>query len=302
MFLRFIIGFSVSFLLPLSAYADECSNWTKQAQQAYANQQVQALQNLHNKIESSQCLAMDKTYIALNLSRLMYSNMAKNNIDGLARIDGLNAILDVMPTFWPALVDLGDDESAKGISADYDEVSAYYDRALAAINNTNITPDHFAPDSNVIQNLYAKADTAMLAATAYVPISHGGASSFKTRGINHRGKNVPIHFDFGRKTLSGSDKRHAKRLYRALSNQGSPNITLIGHTDPVGTPPRNRVLSQKRAKTVKQFLKKQGYSGNISTKGEGEDKPLADPHSKPLRHYGKKRWHRMLRRVEVRTQ
>ena len=286
-------------LLSFSVYADECSDWTKQAQQAYANQQLQTLQNLHSKISSSQCLAMDKNYVALNLSRLMYSDMANNNISGQAKIDGLNAILDIMPSFWPALVDLGDDEAEKGIDTDYDQVSAYYDRALAAINNTEITPDEIAPDATTIQNLYAKADTAMLAATSYVASDSRGASAFKTRGINPHSRNIPIHFDYNSKTLANSDRKYAKRLYRALVNQGSPSVTLIGHTDPVGGDHYNLVLSKQRANTVKRFLKNKGYSGRITTQGKGESQPLKDPHSNPLKHYGKKRWYRMLRRVEV---
>jgi outer membrane protein OmpA-like peptidoglycan-associated protein len=84
-----------------------------------------------------------------------------------------------------------------------------------------------------------------------------------------------------------------------LHKKGDPNIHLIGHTDPVGADGSNLLLSKGRAATVRKYLEKRGYKGNIVSTGKGERNPLYDPRGNAIRHYGKKRWYRMLRRVEI---
>lgn len=55
------------------------------------------------------------------------------------------------------------------------------------------------------------------------------------------------------------------------------DVTIIGHTDSRGSAAFNKVLSQKRATSVKNDLVKRGVEASrIDTLGEGEDKPVAD--------------------------
>ena len=86
-----------------------------------------------------------------------------------------------------------------------------------------------------------------------------------------------------------------------MLKQNSPDIHLIGHTDPKGNAEKNRKLSEQRANTVKQFLIEKKYKGTIKVTGEGESQALKSQYSKPLAHYGQARWYRMLRRVEIKT-
>lgn len=54
-------------------------------------------------------------------------------------------------------------------------------------------------------------------------------------------------------------------------------LTLSGHTDNQGDPQKNRVLSEKRAKAVAQYLIKKGVKPeNIITEWFGDTKPIAD--------------------------
>ncbi|MFW2476780.1 MAG: OmpA family protein, partial [Sediminibacterium sp.] len=54
------------------------------------------------------------------------------------------------------------------------------------------------------------------------------------------------------------------------------NLTLIGHTDNVGSDAVNMILSRKRAESVKQYLVDQGAkSSKIEALGRGETEPAS---------------------------
>jgi outer membrane protein OmpA-like peptidoglycan-associated protein len=60
--------------------------------------------------------------------------------------------------------------------------------------------------------------------------------------------------------------------------KGSPELSVYvdGHTDDVGTPARNRVLAQDRARSVVAALTAAGIDpGRLTARGFGSDKPLA---------------------------
>jgi len=337
MFLRFFTGLLLVTLSTSLLSEDQCSNWKQAAYKAYKNyetnidpeQNKKRLQNLHKKMQKSACIAMDKHYISLHLSRLLYEEIRASesrraaDIDALkkqieklnvvqqeqrrylkalshlrqAGIAALESILAIEPTFWPILVDLGDYHDAQKA---FEHANSYYNRALDAINNVKLTPEALMPDPTIIQELYAKADNSRAATQGYLHL-FSRSGGYKTRGINPTSRTIPIHFDSGTSALEGADKKYAIALYKALRQQGSPNIDLIGHTDPKGNADMNLTLSKQRARTVARFLKKQGYSGQITATGKGEAQPLSSPRTQPLKHYGKARWYRMLRRVEIKT-
>ena len=54
-------------------------------------------------------------------------------------------------------------------------------------------------------------------------------------------------------------------------------ITVIGHTDNVGTDAANQKLSLRRANAVKQYLATHGIdAAKIKTNGRGKTSPVAD--------------------------
>ncbi|MDR3236267.1 MAG: OmpA family protein [Prevotellaceae bacterium] len=58
-------------------------------------------------------------------------------------------------------------------------------------------------------------------------------------------------------------------------------LTIHGHTDNVGKPESNRVLSEKRAKAVKNYLIDKGVEFvRVSTQGFGDSKPLVSNNTK----------------------
>lgn len=79
---------------------------------------------------------------------------------------------------------------------------------------------------------------------------------------------------------------------KVKASPGHESITVVGHTDSVGTEAYNQGLSERRAKSAAKFLESQGLD-SITTKGMGESQPVADNKTKAGRAKN--------RRVEITT-
>jgi outer membrane protein OmpA-like peptidoglycan-associated protein len=83
--------------------------------------------------------------------------------------------------------------------------------------------------------------------------------------------------------VSGSDKI-APESYSALNgvvailrNNATIKLVIEGHTDDVGKPAANLILSQKRAEAVKNYLVQKGLEANrLEAIGYGQERPVAD--------------------------
>ncbi len=90
-------------------------------------------------------------------------------------------------------------------------------------------------------------------------------------------KDVHINFEFGSATISQSSAATLQDIYSSTVTAEGLKIGVYGHTDNVGNPESNRVLSESRAQAVKAFLVKKGIPSNrIEVQGYGEDQPIAD--------------------------
>jgi outer membrane protein OmpA-like peptidoglycan-associated protein len=87
-----------------------------------------------------------------------------------------------------------------------------------------------------------------------------------------------IMFDFNSTELSAESKESLKTFATVLEDLGSnADITILGHTDNVGTAEANEKVSQKRADAVKKELKKNGMDANhLYAQGLSFNKPVAD--------------------------
>jgi OmpA-OmpF porin, OOP family len=81
-------------------------------------------------------------------------------------------------------------------------------------------------------------------------------------------------FDFDKSTLSANGKKVLQDYAASLKNMKSiSTVTLVGHTDGMGSVEYNMGLGQRRADAVKAYLVSQGISPNLiqaSSKGKSE--------------------------------
>ena len=109
---------------------------------------------------------------------------------------------------------------------------------------------------------------------------------------------LAIHFNFNSDVLTSKGRNQAQQLAKALlsGKLQNKNISLIGHTDSIGTAKYNMGLSQRRALSVQNFLVSYNasLSSRLSAVGKGETELLSSGTSD----YD----HQLNRRVEIQTQ
>ncbi|MDQ2696246.1 MAG: OmpA family protein [Pseudomonadota bacterium] len=90
------------------------------------------------------------------------------------------------------------------------------------------------------------------------------------------------HFDFDSAQLKPAGKAELDRLAQGLRDAAAvSNISVVGHTDSIGTDAYNQSLSERRAASVREYLVSVGVpSGVIQTQGMGESQPVA-PNTTP---------------------
>lgn len=107
---------------------------------------------------------------------------------------------------------------------------------------------------------------------------------------------VNDEFDFDKSTLKPDMKVALDDVAsRVQASPGDEQLTVVGHTDSVGSEEYNMGLGQRRADATADYLIGKGISaGNISTKSMGESQPVADN--------GTAAGRKKNRRVEIMTQ
>lgn len=87
-------------------------------------------------------------------------------------------------------------------------------------------------------------------------------------------------FGFDSYTLSTETRKNLDNLAEVLQEYDETDILIEGHTDATGTDAYNRKLSQQRAESVANYLKKENVKGRrIRTVGYGEEQPIASNES-----------------------
>lgn len=93
-----------------------------------------------------------------------------------------------------------------------------------------------------------------------------------------------IRFAFDKSTLRPEDKEVLSRIAGILSTLKGYQIYVYGYTDDIGTRDYNQKLSERRAKSVYDYLVQNGLDPDImTTKGFGEADPLVAGNSPKAR-------------------
>lgn len=84
----------------------------------------------------------------------------------------------------------------------------------------------------------------------------------------------PIYFDFNSYFIREDAAKELDKIFSVLTENPTINIELRSHTDIRGKKSYNKWLSERRAKSSKDYLIKKGISSSrLRSKGMGEDKP-----------------------------
>jgi outer membrane protein OmpA-like peptidoglycan-associated protein len=86
-----------------------------------------------------------------------------------------------------------------------------------------------------------------------------------------------VFFETNKFDLKTKSKVELDKLVGFLTKNNTSKIELGGHTDNVGNPKANQVLSNNRAKAVYDYLVEKGIEKErLTTQGYGDTKPIAD--------------------------
>ncbi len=89
-----------------------------------------------------------------------------------------------------------------------------------------------------------------------------------------------INFDTGKATIKPESEPIIGQIITLLKDNPDLRLSVEGHTDNVGTPQSNKVLSEQRAKSVVGAIVGGGIdAGRLTAVGWGQEKPVADNRS-----------------------
>jgi OOP family OmpA-OmpF porin len=136
--------------------------------------------------------------------------------------------------------------------------------ALGAVTLTGQVPSDAkkSADGDAAMKLFAPAKVDnQLTVAASLAANAGCADVLK----------ATVGFATGSSQLSAEGKKALDAMAACLNQGGS----VVGHTDNVGKPASNQLLSERRAQTVAAYLKAKG-AGTLTAKGVGDTAPAAD--------------------------
>lgn len=90
-----------------------------------------------------------------------------------------------------------------------------------------------------------------------------------------------VNFHTNSAQLTSKAKGILYGVAHKLKNCSANKVTVVGHTDSVGSATMNMNLSQRRAASARAFLVKQGVRANrMGSAGKGETQPRASNKTK----------------------
>ena len=171
---------------------------------------------------------------------------------------------------WQLTASVADIEQSQ---SQYEAAANLYQEALDDLRDEAANPK--PPAQAVIAGLVKKAEEARLLSPVYVRRvardgSPSGLACTVFRGFEATKTAVPVEFEYNETRFTPKGQEAVNDMFDYLSRQGTPDVHLIGHTDPRGSDAFNQDLSERRAKAVAEFLKGKGYGGKVVTSGRGE--------------------------------
>lgn len=220
------------------------------------------------------CSVDDKVMIG-RLAALAAFNRIAGAVAGGQPLEQHFAELDGLKTKfggpWQVLDALGEIYRER---KDYANAARWFQAALEDSANTTLTPDWMAPTRDYIVRMDHLASEMRLASPEPVGLVVRGGCTSVYRSVTLKKKSTPVRFVFGTAEFTPEGEKSANDLAQCLKAGTSTVVTLIGHTDPVGSSEANQELSVLRAEALGKYIAAAGYKGEIRTEGRGEDEPF----------------------------
>jgi OOP family OmpA-OmpF porin len=90
-------------------------------------------------------------------------------------------------------------------------------------------------------------------------------------------KSYQIQFETGSAVIKPASYEALDEILKSSVVAEGLKIGVYGHTDNVGNPDANQLLSEARASAVKNYLVRKGLlAKRVESKGFGQDQPIAD--------------------------
>jgi len=182
-----------------------------------------------------------------------------------------------------------------------DYASAARDYQLAINQLVEGPADDSATEAEIAE-VYQMASAAVALSPTVVAMpttrsgEEGGLFATNIRGYEVTEVPLPITFVYATDDFDETGAAYAQMLADHLNTFAPDSITLSGHTDPIGSDDYNMELSEERAVALADFLRAQGYEGEITTVGFGRTQlPPAPPGIEP----GSEEYNRIARRVTI---
>jgi outer membrane protein OmpA-like peptidoglycan-associated protein len=91
---------------------------------------------------------------------------------------------------------------------------------------------------------------------------------------------LDIHFDTGKATIRPESRSIVEQIAALMKQNAGLRVSIEGHTDNVGAPASNKLLSEQRAKAVLDAVVASGVpAARLSAVGWGQERPVADNRS-----------------------
>jgi outer membrane protein OmpA-like peptidoglycan-associated protein len=278
-----LIAATTACLLAASpAVAADCKSILDPFNEAIDEARETEAQTYIDKIAASADYGQYQTAAQLRLAALRLSAaqilMARGR--PVSEFERLLTSAEAPEVLWQASATLGE---VRFGARRFAEAAEAYDRAIAIVKNETLTrtqPERFEIEGLINRSGQARLLAASVkTAATFVPTAKdegglGGIYSRSVRGIVPQAVPIPITFEYAKTTFTPIGEQAARELAQALKEQQTVRIQLVGHTDTRGTEETNKKLSAARAEAVAAFLKEEGVTATIETKGVGASEPL----------------------------
>ncbi len=157
----------------------------------------------------------------------------------------------------------------------------FYNQAWDLMNDPQATPQ--APSSAKTEEIFQLASGAqILAGDLDATVGSSGEArgimgNSKGRGRYNRRRPLPVQFKFGGSRLNNKGKKSVEQLAKYFKMRRATQVTLIGHSDRVGSHAACDRVSKKRAAKVRKELQGLGVKARINAIGKGKREPFPIP-------------------------